>query len=48
MQEDDVGLGKLLPRFLGNADVDILMQGGIYESYFVAIYHLNQLISRLR
>lgn len=44
VQENDVGLGKLLPRLLGDADVDVLVQGGVDEAYLVVVDDLDQLV----
>lgn len=44
VQENDIGLGKLLPRFLGDADIDVLMQGGVDEPYLIVVDDLDEFI----
>ena len=47
MQENDVGLGKLLPGLLGDAYVDVLVEGGVDESYLIVVDDLDEFIACL-
>lgn len=47
VQENDVGLGKLLACLLGDADVDVLVQGGVDESYLIVVDHLDEFVACL-
>lgn len=44
VQENDVGLGKLLPCLLGDANVDVLVQGGVDESYLIVVDDLDEFV----
>lgn len=44
VEEDDVGLGELLAGLLGDADVDVLVQGGVDEADLVVVDDLDELV----
>jgi hypothetical protein len=45
MEEDDVRFRELLARFLGDADIDVLMEGGIDEANIVVADDLDKFLS---
>lgn len=47
VEEDDVGLGELLACLLGDADVDVLVQGGVDEADLVVVDDLDELVPGL-
>lgn len=46
VEEDDVGLGELLARLLGDADVDVFVQRGVDETNVVVTNDLHQFFPR--